>query len=524
MKYRYILLMVLVAILIVAPASAWLSGFQYERDMIITSTYPITLTSYQVKVIFYNTTGISNGQNCYLNGSITQPTTWNDLRVTTTTDAICDMWIQETNATAAIVWVEVPYIYTGETRLRVYTDKPVATAVSDGDATFRFWGTFQVVPLNVDKWVGAGNYTLYTQPDGTTVADIKRNATSGESSITSIDTFAYATGYEQVMRASMTRWPQTTIGVQSTTSMYANFEGSGQFNNSYSTETRLDDKNKHTDTNIGASYTGWHIWKIKRDQSGASVLFTVDNVVVATHTTNVPTVAMPLSFRSIDVNGEVIVDWAFVKKYVDPEPTITAWGAPTVEGNPNTQFEAQPRFGSAGTTVYFYDLTTGVHSGWAWTFGDGATSTLQNPNHTYANVGTYNVSMSTSNVNGTDVQFEQNYILITGAIPTPTTTTGKVPVMIAAVMMVGIICLTIYFMIDNERMYASVFAAIMGSVLSFLVGWDFLFVGITELSSGVSFTYYPQPEGYFFIMVGIMLSLLVLAIIVDTLLKRGKRS
>ena len=206
----------------------------------------------------------------------------------------------------------------------------------------------------------------------------------------------------------------------------------------------------------------------------------------------------------------------------DPEPTITFWGAPTVEGNPNTQFEANPRFGPVGTTVYFYDLTTGVHDSWAWTFGDGATSTLQNPNHTYANVGTYNVSLSTSNVNGTDVQFEQNYILITSATPT-TTPLGKVPVAIAAVMMVGCIILAIYFLADNERLYASIFAAIMGSVMSFILGLDFLFIGIVETVGTTQVTYIDQPLGYFFIMVGIMIFLLTLAIIVDALMKRREK-
>jgi PKD repeat protein len=434
---KLVLVLLLLAVLCIAPASAWLSGFQYERDVSITSTYPVTLTSYQMKFVFWNTTGVSSGQNCYLNGSISQPTTWNDIRVTTTTDAICDIWIQEFNSTAAIVWVEVPYIYTGETRLRIYTEKPLATAVSDGDATFRFWGTFQVIPLNVDKWIGVGNYTHYTDADGNTVVDIKRNATSGISSVTSIDAFNYATGYEQVYRAKMDRWPATTMGQFASTSMYAMFEGSGQFNNSYSAETRIDANNKHTDTNIGATYTGWHIWKIKRDQAGTSILFTIDNVAVANHTTNIPTVAMPMIFRSEVANADIIVDWAFVKKYVSPEPTVSGYGAPTVEGNPNTQFEAQPRFGPLGTTFYFYDLTTGVHDSWLWDVnGDGVTDfTTQNCNYTYPAAGTYNVSLSTSNSNGTDVQFSPNYILVTDIVtPTPTPTPGNTTILTQVVI------------------------------------------------------------------------------------------
>ena len=62
-----------------------------------------------------------------------------------------------------------------------------------------------------------------------------------------------------------------------------------------------------------------------------------------------------------------------------------------------------------GTPVQFNDLTqtagTGNMNGWSWIFGDGAsgannTSTLQNPTHTYAASGTYQVSLTVSTANG----------------------------------------------------------------------------------------------------------------------------
>lgn len=512
MKKILLLLILILCCSCVAPASAWLSGFQYERDLEITSTYPITLTSYQIKVTFWNTTGVSSGSNCYLNGSITQPTTWNDLRVTTTTDAICDIWIQESNETAAIVWIEVPYIYTGTTRLRVYTDKAVATAVSDGDATFRFYGTFAVNPLNVDKWVGVGNYTLYDDASNNSVASIWENATSGDSYITSLDTFAYATGYEQVIHAKMTQYPATFIGLYSGASSYLYFGMSQAVNNTLITETRTGPGGQAQQTTIGTGYGGaFHIWKIKRSQTGTSCVFTIDNVVVANHTTYIPTVAIPMTFRSTAPNGNVVVDWAFTKKYVDPEPTITFWGAPTVEGNPNTQFEANPRFGPVGTTVYFYDLTTGAHDGWLWDVnGDGTTDfTTQNCNYTYNTAGTYNVSLSTSNVNGTDVQFEQNYILITGAV-TPTIPTAKIPSLLLAILVLVDFGLIIYVLADNERIFGSIIAALISIILSFYLGMVFVFGGGTD--AGTSFT--DAPAGWFFIFVGVVMVLVMLMLIV----------
>ncbi|MGN7987215.1 PKD domain-containing protein [Pedobacter sp. 22226] len=50
-------------------------------------------------------------------------------------------------------------------------------------------------------------------------------------------------------------------------------------------------------------------------------------------------------------------------------------------------------------TFAFKDISVDAVS-WQWTFGDGAVSTLQNPTHTYANEGTYNVTLKVLNKEG----------------------------------------------------------------------------------------------------------------------------
>ena len=56
-----------------------------------------------------------------------------------------------------------------------------------------------------------------------------------------------------------------------------------------------------------------------------------------------------------------------------------------------------------GETANFTDISipaiNGVVNSWQWAFGDGATSTAQNPNHAYSSAGTYNVQL----IVGTDV-------------------------------------------------------------------------------------------------------------------------
>jgi PKD repeat protein len=57
---------------------------------------------------------------------------------------------------------------------------------------------------------------------------------------------------------------------------------------------------------------------------------------------------------------------------------------------------------ACGGLVQFTDSTANVPSSWAWDFGDGGTSTLQSPVHQYAASGTYTVSLTATNSNGTD--------------------------------------------------------------------------------------------------------------------------
>ncbi|MBN4081658.1 PKD domain-containing protein [bacterium AH-315-C07] len=52
--------------------------------------------------------------------------------------------------------------------------------------------------------------------------------------------------------------------------------------------------------------------------------------------------------------------------------------------------------------VTFSDQSSNNPDSWSWDFGDGNSSTLQNPNHTYVTLGTYNVCLSATNFGGTD--------------------------------------------------------------------------------------------------------------------------
>ncbi len=71
---------------------------------------------------------------------------------------------------------------------------------------------------------------------------------------------------------------------------------------------------------------------------------------------------------------------------------------------------------SAGT--YLYNFSCGSHT-FTWIFGDGQTSTAQNPAHTYANNGTYSVILNVGTPSAGNVQSTATVVVGTGGPPPP---------------------------------------------------------------------------------------------------------
>lgn len=77
---------------------------------------------------------------------------------------------------------------------------------------------------------------------------------------------------------------------------------------------------------------------------------------------------------------------------------------------PTAAFNATPDQTCDGI-VQFNDLSTDLPTSWQWDFGDGGTSTDENPLHTYTTPGTYTVSLTATNANGSDTHTITDYII-----------------------------------------------------------------------------------------------------------------
>ena len=64
---------------------------------------------------------------------------------------------------------------------------------------------------------------------------------------------------------------------------------------------------------------------------------------------------------------------------------------------PVADFTANPSSGNATLTVQFTDMSSSNTLSWSWQFGDGATSTQQNPVHDYTTAGNYTATLTVCN-------------------------------------------------------------------------------------------------------------------------------
>jgi len=92
--------------------------------------------------------------------------------------------------------------------------------------------------------------------------------------------------------------------------------------------------------------------------------------------------------------------------------TITFPAGIKASVKPVPNFSATPRDACAKETISFTDLTTGTVTNWIWLFGDGGTSTEQNPVHEYEDTGYFNITLIVSNNGCMDTLVFNNYIHI----------------------------------------------------------------------------------------------------------------
>ncbi len=127
------------------------------------------------------------------------------------------------------------------------------------------------------------------------------------------------------------------------------------------------------------------------------------------------------------VNAESGTGWDRWSGYGMVDAAAAVGGGEPVA--PTAAFSGVPVSGYAPLSVSFNDQSSGIPTSWNWNFGDGATSTAQNPTHVYDTVGTYTVTLTAANDVGSDAEVKSAYITVLdpGSV-TDVTATGETSV------------------------------------------------------------------------------------------------
>ena len=106
---------------------------------------------------------------------------------------------------------------------------------------------------------------------------------------------------------------------------------------------------------------------------------------------------------------------------------------------PIAAFTANQTTATCPASIQFTDASTNIPQSWLWNFGDGQTSTQQNPLHAYSQPGSYTVKLKVTNTLGSDSITQTNYITIstfaiaTSATPNPICVGDSVQLSVAPV-------------------------------------------------------------------------------------------
>lgn len=104
--------------------------------------------------------------------------------------------------------------------------------------------------------------------------------------------------------------------------------------------------------------------------------------------------------------------WGIVRADATHKPSYDEFTTQNATPPPVASFTAAPLIGDTPLAVQFTSSSTGSIDAYAWTFGDGATSSETNPLHTYTTGGAFTVALTVTGFGGSNTLTRTNYIQV----------------------------------------------------------------------------------------------------------------
>jgi len=339
---------------------------------------------------------------------------------------------------------------------------PFANFVADDSGSTCLPKTINFQNTSVSNSTGTTTY-LWDFGDGTTSTSTNPShtyTTSGNYNVTLIVTNAAGCTKNIVKTAYIQALPSPIVNFTSSNNIACNAPTTVNFTSTSATTAtyswNFGDGGTSTSTNPAHSYnaTGtYNVTLIAIGSNGCADTAIKNAFVVIAHPTaafsasnSSACMGTPFIFTNQSLPATVNSLWSFgdgnTSLATSPTHSYTASGTYTVKlvssagscpdsttqtvtvlTKPIVNFTSNSTWGcTTPFTVQFQDNTVNGNT-WAWRFGDGSTSTSQNPSHTYSATGSYSVTLVVTNSNGcTDSLTKTNNI----TIGTPSATVSAV--------------------------------------------------------------------------------------------------
>ena len=139
---------------------------------------------------------------------------------------------------------------------------------------------------------------------------------------------------------------------------------------------------------------------------------TVQDITITYPSITVNSVAYDVLTPEINLDGEIVTAEDVDDDSDLQEQLVEAGSKMVMIKKPVADFISDDQTVAPAAEVEFTDQSTNAPTSWLWDFGDGETSTEQNPTHAYAEEGSYTVVMTATNARGSHTKTRNNYIVV----------------------------------------------------------------------------------------------------------------
>jgi hypothetical protein len=275
--------------------------------------------------------GTDGGEHVYLNGKCR--TDFGDIRFTRSDGiTLLDYWMEsKVDGDNAVFWVEVADdLSTNAATIYIYYGNPTATSISNGDATFLFFDDFPGTTVDTTKWdiltggsVSVSNGELVLAGDGTNRGKV------ASKTFQSTD-YARMKVKSRVADATYSALLAILQHDKAFGSTY-NRPSNGFWHETYGTDFNIYKAVNTTVTKLtSVTYdfypdTSYHILEFVK--SGSSMKGYADGVLETSVSDTTTFTYKYIGLASREQAYTTYVDWVFISKYVDPEPSHGSWGS-----------------------------------------------------------------------------------------------------------------------------------------------------------------------------------------------------